>query len=342
MCVHNAQQGTMNMNGANLLKMRQMLPGRIKEEPRDRGLRIILVDDDPAFLELYQGVLGPSDITSVSEASYNLELYSRGDEAVEALKAAIEENQPFAVAFLDIVLPEGPDGYETAAHMRALDPSLEIVFVTGHPNAQELERARSFHPREKLFYIQKPFSVLELRQLAIALTAKWQAEKRLKKAQARLEEVTKHVMETNQALSTLAQNIQKGKEESDMRLALGIRSRILPLLQELRVKLDGRGKLIELEMLENYLKDLTSNLTEGANVTSSLTPTEMRISCMIKNGFTNQEIADQMYISVGTVKTHRKNIRKKLKISNSSQNLRTFLKTNMDADNTADGRLLEI
>ena len=323
------------------MKMRQILPSRIREEINGGGPRIVLVDDDPAFLDLYSSVLGPNDVSSQLETTFNLELFTRGDEAVKAVKESIAENRPFAVAFLDIVLPVGPDGYETAAHMRALDPSLEIVFVTGHPNAQELENARSLHPREKLFYIQKPFSILELRQLAIALTAKWQAEKRLKKAQSRLEEVTKHVMETNQALSTLAQNIQKGKEESDMRLALGIRSRILPLLQELRVKLDSRGNLIELEMLENYLKDLTSNLTEGANVTSSLTPTEMRISCMIKNGFTNQEIADQMYISIGTVKTHRKNIRKKLKISNSSQNLRTFLKTNMDVDKSADSLVFD-
>ena len=139
------------------MKMRQILPNRMKEELKNGGLRIILVDDDPAFLDLYNSVLGPSDIPSQMETIYNLELFTRGDEAVKAVQEAIEENRPFAVAFLDIVLPVGPNGYETAARMRALDPSLEIVFVTGHPNAQELEHARSFHPREKLFYIQKPF-----------------------------------------------------------------------------------------------------------------------------------------------------------------------------------------
>lgn len=295
-------------------------------------MRIITVDDDRGVLDLYSRVLAPVQNVSGSEPVFDIEFYCRGDEAVEAVKHSVRSHRQFAVAFVDIVLPEGPDGYETAALMRDMDPSIEIVFVTGYPNAEALENARGSHPREKLFFIQKPFSILELRQLAIALGAKWQAERRLRKAQTRLEEVTRHVMETNQALSTLAQNIQKGKEESDMRMALGIRSKVLPILKDIRVKIGEDDAIVELDMLENYMKELTSNLTDGANVASSLTPSEMRIACMIKNGFTNQEIADQMFISVGTVKTHRKNIRRKLDIRNSSQNLRTFLKSNMDGD----------
>jgi DNA-binding NarL/FixJ family response regulator len=300
------------------------------DEPWLDSIRVILIDDDQGVLDLYKRVLGAKSNNLDSASTFELELCSRGDLAIEAVRHSVRSGLPFAVAFVDIVLPDGPDGYETAARMRDLDPALEIVFVTGYPNAEALENARGSHPKEKLFYIQKPFSVLELRQLVIALSAKWQAEKRLRRAQSRLEEVTRHVMETNQALSTLAQNIQKGKEESDMRMALGIRSKVLPILKDIRTKIGRDDAVVELDMLESYMKELTSNLTDGANVASSLTPSEMRIACMIKNGFTNQEIADQMFISVGTVKTHRKNIRRKLDIRNSSQNLRTYLKSNMD------------
>ena len=303
------------------------------EERNKPSARLIMVDDDQRLLELYWKVLGKSGNYFDSSQVFDVDLHSRGDEAIESVRNAVRNDVPFAVAFLDIVLMEGPDGYETAARMRELDPLLEIVFVTGHPDAGKLEAARSLHPKEKLLYIQKPFSVLELRQLAIALSAKWNAEKRLRKTQTQLEQMSRQVMETNQALSILAQNIQKAKEESDVRLSLGIRSKVLAHPQGYPGEnADQDDAVVELDMLENYMRELTSNFEDGANIASSLTPSELRIACMIKNGLTNPQIADQMFISVGTVKTHRKHIRNKLEIRNSNQNLRAFLKKHMTED----------
>lgn len=302
------------------------------EERNKPSARLIMVDDDQRLLELYWKVLGKSGNYFDSSQVFDVDLHSRGDEAIESVRNAVRNDVPFALAFLDIVLMEGPDGYETAARMRELDPLLEIVFVTGHPDARKLEAARSLHPKEKLLYIQKPFSVLELRQLAIALSAKWNAEKRLRKTQTQLEQMSRQVMETNQALAILAQNIQKAKEESDARLSLGIRSKVLPILKDIRSKADQDEAAVELDMLENYMRELTSDFEDGANIASALTPSELRIACMIKNGLTNPQIADQMFISVGTVKTHRKHIRNKLEIRNSNQNLRAFLKKHMTED----------
>jgi len=57
---------------------------------------------------------------------------------------------------------------------------------------------------------------------------------------------------------------------------------------------------------------------------------ELRIAAMVKNGLTSQEIARQLNISLHTVKTHRKNIRKKLKIQNSTVNLSSYLRAKME------------
>ena len=300
------------------------------EVPNKGATRLIVVDDDQGLLDLYRRVLGTVGKGFDSSPPFDIELHSRGDDAIESVKRAIHQDVPFAVAFVDIVLPDGPDGYETASRMRDLDPSIEIVFVTGYPDAEKLENARDYHPKEKLLFIQKPFAVLELRQMAIALSAKWHAEKRLRKTQTQLEEQTRHVVEINQALSVLAQNIQRSREESNVRLSLEIQSKVLPILKEIRAKVGKDEAAVELDMLESYMKEITSNVTSEAGIASSLTPSEMRIACMIKNGFTNLRIADKMFISVGTVKTHRKNIRNKLDIRNSNQNLRTFLRAKMD------------
>jgi DNA-binding NarL/FixJ family response regulator len=295
--------------------------------------RLIVVDDDHGMLDLYRIVLGEAD-NFRKNPLFDVDLHFRGDNAVEAVKDGIRRNMPFAVAFLDIALTEGPDGCETALQMRKLDPSIEIVFVTGRSDAGKLDNARKFHPKEKLLYIRKPFSVLELRQTAIALSAKWQAEKEFQRAQALLRKQTRQLIETNEALSILAQSIQKSRKKSEERFSLQIRSKVMPILKNISKRVAKHGAVVELDMLISYIKDITSKGNDKeTSVVSALTPAEFRIACMIKNDYKNVQIADQMFISLGTVKTHRRNIRSKLDIRDSSQNLRTFLKANMDAWN---------
>jgi DNA-binding CsgD family transcriptional regulator len=85
----------------------------------------------------------------------------------------------------------------------------------------------------------------------------------------------------------------------------------------------------ELDLLDTYIKDLTAGLTDGSVVATSLSPTELRIAAMVKNGLSSQAIAGQLHISLHTVKTHRKNIRKKLNIQKSGANLSSYLKSKM-------------
>lgn len=50
-----------------------------------------------------------------------------------------------------------------------------------------------------------------------------------------------------------------------------------------------------------------------------LTPRELEILCLIAEGKTNQEIADQLYIAIKTVKTHITNILSKLEVDDRTQ-----------------------
>jgi DNA-binding CsgD family transcriptional regulator len=59
-----------------------------------------------------------------------------------------------------------------------------------------------------------------------------------------------------------------------------------------------------------------------------LTPTEIQIANMVKQGKTSKEIAEIMHLSPGTINIHRKNIRKKLDISHQKTNLQSLLSTN--------------
>jgi len=181
------------------------------EEAQDKEpncLRILAVDDDQTALYFYREVLYPmgnlrgSETTTgdletklssnrfskTSIPSFDVIPCHRGDEAVETVRVAIEENKPFAVVFLDVRLPPGPDGVWTAEHIRALDPYLQIVMVTGYSDVDPVGIACRVPPMEKLFYIRKPLDPQEVRQFASALGAKWHAERQVRKIHAELRE----------------------------------------------------------------------------------------------------------------------------------------------------------
>ena len=77
------------------------------------------------------------------------------------------------------------------------------------------------------------------------------------------------------------------------------------------------------------LNTLTSQLKNSADSMLSLSASELRIAVMIKNGLTGPQIADLLHISLDTVKTHRRNIRKKLGLTNSNTNLASYLQSKM-------------
>ena len=54
------------------------------------------------------------------------------ESAVAAVREALAANNPFAVAFLDMRMPPGPDGVWAAARIRELDPAIEIAVCTAY------------------------------------------------------------------------------------------------------------------------------------------------------------------------------------------------------------------
>ncbi|QDX28052.1 GGDEF domain-containing response regulator [Sphingomonas suaedae] len=112
----------------------------------------------------------------------------QGLDGVEAVARSIERGERFAVAFIDVRMPPGIDGKETAKRIRALDPDINLVIVTGYSDFSPLEISRDAGPADKIFYIAKPFQVEEVVQTATALGKRWQVDLELAQAMALLEE----------------------------------------------------------------------------------------------------------------------------------------------------------
>lgn len=191
-------------------------------------LRVLAVDDEPDILEIYTEALGQVGWVDNTETSLqklqsklfgngplanplvNLEVDQclQGDQAVEMVRQALADQAPYAVIFLDMRMPPGPDGVWTAQQVRNLDPNVEILIVTAHADVHPLEIASLVPPPGKLFYVRKPFHAQEIQQFCYALCAKWRAEKLLDEANRELEkkvkERTAELEQANRRLERLA------------------------------------------------------------------------------------------------------------------------------------------
>ena len=141
-----------------------------------------------------------------------------------------------------------------------------------------------------------------------------------------LEKANKELVQTNTALSVLARNIDKKRDDVENKIAQTIGSKIIPLLEEVALEIIAEKTRTKLDVLSAYLNDLTPGTNRGHDIIISLSSAELRVAVMIKNGFTSEEIAHLLHISTHTVKTHRKNIRRKLNIKNANINLASYLK----------------
>ncbi len=101
--------------------------------------------------------------------------------AVNCVKEGLARKEPFAVVFLDMRMPPGPDGAWAATQIREMDPAVEIAICTAYSDVDPCEIGGLAPPEDKLSYLQKPFHPHEIRQLTIALSSKWRAERRIVK-----------------------------------------------------------------------------------------------------------------------------------------------------------------
>ncbi|MCF8069459.1 MAG: LuxR C-terminal-related transcriptional regulator [Desulfobacterales bacterium] len=172
---------------------------------------------------------------------------------------------------------------------------------------------------------------LELeRQEALGKLEKRVAERtmELEKAYSKLKDKSIDLEAANTALGVLINKREEDKKELEKNYNLNIQKHILPYIESLnRTSLSSEQK-VYLGIINNNLNEIVSpfNRTLESRF-NKLTPTELRVTNMIKHGNSTKEIAFAMKISAKTIENHRHSIRKKLKIHNKPINLHTYLLT---------------
>jgi PAS domain S-box-containing protein len=158
--------------------------------------------------------------------------------------------------------------------------------------------------------------ITEIKKIEHALR---QSEKELKAKTSNLEEV-------NAALRVLLEQREKDKSEIEEKLLFNVKELVIPYLERMKNSGLDTNQNGYLDILESNLNDIISPFSRNLSLKfMSLTPTEIQVANHIKQGRTTKEIADSFHISSKTIEDHRKNLRKKLGITNRKTNLRTHL-----------------
>ncbi len=183
---------------------------------QDMNLKVIVIDDNTAIHEDFIKILMKNkqttdsmlaemdrDLFGVTDnesllPNFIIETASQGEEGVEKIAFAIKNNSPYALAFVDIRMPPGWDGVKTIKRIWELDKNIQVVICTAYSDYTWEETIKELGKTDNLLILKKPFDNIAVRQLACALTKKWQLMKDASEYTSSLEE---RVNERTQSLS---------------------------------------------------------------------------------------------------------------------------------------------
>jgi len=185
-----------------------------------KNRRILLVDDMSTIHDDFRKILVPQsssksaldaaraalfgeDIKPVA-APFELDSAYQGAEGLAKVQESLRSDQPYAMAFIDMRMPPGWDGVETIERLWEVDPRLQVVICTAYSDTSWEEVLERLDARDRLLILKKPFDNIEVRQLANALTAKWQMTQQLAlqidHLEDAVEERTSKLTQANEAL----------------------------------------------------------------------------------------------------------------------------------------------
>ena len=158
------------------------------------------------------------------------------------------------------------------------------------------------------------------------ITALKLAEERLRESENALWQEKQKLEEANTALKVLLRQREADQRRLESDVLDNVRRMVVPLLERLgRLTLPPRAKTM-LASLERRLEELTQPFLRRLSAAESvLTPQEIEVAALIREGRSSKEVAALMNLSLTTINFHRRNLRRKLNLRNSRINLRTYL-----------------
>lgn len=193
--------------------------------------RILVIDDNTEIHQDFRKILGPqvTSSTRLSDAEsalfgaeelqpaersvFRIDSAYQGQEALHLVKKAIDENDPYVLAFVDVRMPPGWDGVETLTNIWQCAPDLQAVICTAYSDYSWDEMARLLVQNDNLLILKKPFETIEVLQIAHTLARKWALNRQ---ARLRIEDLDNIVNQRTEELR--AANAEMTREINERKL----------------------------------------------------------------------------------------------------------------------------
>ena len=211
-----------------------------------KNRRILVIDDKESIHEDFRQILSeaPANVSlnaaraavfgsdnQDSRVSFEVDCAFNGHEGLEKLVEAERQGRPYAMAFVDLRMESDWDGIETIEHLWKVQPQLQIVICTAYSDYSWTDIIDRLGATERLLILKKPFDNIEVRQLAVALTEKWELLNRL---DTLVQERTAQIAETRDIAMFVLASLAESRDPETGEHLERIRSYCHILAEELR------------------------------------------------------------------------------------------------------------
>ncbi len=164
------------------------------------------------------------------------------------------------------------------------------------------------------------------------------ALEQLRATVAQLQQERTALQQANAALRGILNQIEEERMATGRSVSANVERLIMPLVVSLQQRIPAPDRPI-VEFLRRSLEEIVSPFVDRVSrVFASLTPLEVAICRMIRDGLSTKEVAKIRQVSAATVARQREHIRRKLGLAGTQTNLATFLRASMESSGPRKGQ----
>ncbi len=137
---------------------------------------------------------------------------------------------------------------------------------------------------------------------------------------------TQSLEDLNAALRVMLKQREQDREELEKTLLSNVKEFVLPYIEKLRTGHMNNNHITYVDLLESSLRDVLSPFSRKLSSRfNQLTPKEIQVASLLKDGKSSKEIAKLLNVSSSAIDVDRYRIRKKLGLNNKKTNLVSYL-----------------
>ena len=186
-------------------------------------------------------------------------------------------------------------------------------------------------PTQKHWFNMRVIRLVDMESVMVIvsheeITALKLVEESLRENEALLLQQKRELEESNIALKVILKQRETDRVDLEQRVLDNIKELVFPYLEKLKNSELNKNQKAIVKIVEDHLNDVISPFLERLiSLSKILTPQELQVAIMIKEGKSSKEIADMLNVSLSTINFHRKNLRTKFGLNSRKANLRSYL-----------------